>query len=185
MMLTSLPHTTALAAMIAVGMTAATAAQTTPADPHHPETMLIQAMPPSGMMGQRMGAQPAQSSMPAGQPAMMCGMMQPGMMDQGIMGRGMTGMPGATPMKVMFAIADANGDGGLSFGFAFVLGRKVNCQMANTPGERSMFMRDGPNGHSHEFGLAVHAGLVRRAMNGLPRSSTYGFEGQIEEMERT
>jgi len=44
---------------------------------------------------------------------MMCGMMRSGMMD------GMGGMPMMGPrgpmMKVMFAIADTNGDGALSF----------------------------------------------------------------------
>ena len=49
-MLTTLSRTAALATMIA-GMTAAATAQTTTADPHHPGTMLTQAMPPSGMMG--------------------------------------------------------------------------------------------------------------------------------------
>jgi hypothetical protein len=115
MMLTTLSRTAALATVIAAGMTAAATAQTTTADPHHPGTMLTQAMPPSGMMGQGQGAQPAQSSMPPGQPAMMCGMMQPGMMGQSTIGRGMMGMPGPALMKIFFAIADANGDGGLSF----------------------------------------------------------------------
>src|SRR5215217_309309 len=123
-MLTTLSRTAALATMIA-GMTAAATAQTTTADPHHPGTMLAQAMPPSGTMGSGMmsqgqGAQTGQSSMPPSQPAMMCGMMQPGMMGQsttgqGMMGRGTMGMPGPAPMKIFFAIADANGDGGLSF----------------------------------------------------------------------
>ena len=66
------------------------APQTTITDPHHPD-----AAPPA--------AQP-------GQP----GMMPPGMMGQGMMGPGMMGRRGHA-MKVMFAIADADGDGALSF----------------------------------------------------------------------
>ena len=118
-MLTTLSRAAALATMIA-GMTAAATAQTTAADPHHPGMMLTQAMPPSGMMGpsrisQGQGAQVDQSTVPPAQPAMMCGMMQPEMMGQGMqgmMGRGTMGMPGPAPMKIFFAIADANGDGG-------------------------------------------------------------------------
>jgi hypothetical protein len=144
MTLTKLSRTAALAAMIAVGMMAAAAAQTTPADPHHTETTLTQAMPPSGMMGQGIGAQPAQSSMPPGQPAMV----QPGMMGQGMMGRGMTGMPGAIPMKIMFAIADANGDGGLSFDEVMAIHKRVfdrvdaNKDGRATPEEIQAFMRE-------------------------------------------
>jgi hypothetical protein len=104
-MLTTLSRTAALATMIA-GMTAAATAQTTTADPHHPGTMLTQAMPPAGMMGpsrmsQGQGAQVDQSTMPPAQPAMMCGMMQPGMMGQGMqgmMGRGTMDMHGPAPM---------------------------------------------------------------------------------------
>lgn len=70
-----------------------------------------------GMMGQGMMGQ--------GTGMMGPGMMGPGMMGQGTMGPGMMGwgMTGGMPMmamraqmmKIMFAIADANGDGGLSF----------------------------------------------------------------------
>src|SRR4029450_6443721 len=66
---------------------------------HHPNTTVAQATPPSGTTGQGSGAQPG----------------QPGMKGQGMMG----GMPMAGMhrhrMKIMFAIADANGDGSLSF----------------------------------------------------------------------
>jgi hypothetical protein len=99
----SLSRAATLATLIAAGMPAAATEQTTAADPHRPGMTLAQAMPPSGMMSQGMGAQPGQSGM-------MCGMMQPGMMGQGMMG-----MPGPVRMKIFFAIADANGDGGLSF----------------------------------------------------------------------
>jgi hypothetical protein len=133
--------------MFAVGMTATASAQTAAADPHHPGTMLTQAMPQSGIMGQGMGAQPAQSSMPPGQPAMMCGMMQPGMMGQGMMGRGMTGMSGPAPMKIFFAIADANGDGGLSFDEVTAIHKRIfdrvdaNKDGKATPEEIQAFMR--------------------------------------------
>ena len=82
------------------------AAQTTIADPHRPDTA-----PPA--------AQP-------GQP----GMMPPGMMGQGMMGPGMMrrepmmGQRGHA-MKVMFAIADADGDGALSFEEVTVIHKRI------------------------------------------------------------
>jgi EF hand/EF-hand domain pair len=101
MTLNALLRAAALSALVA-GPTAS-AAQTTSADPHDPDTTLAQATPPAapgGMAGQGQGAQP-------GQP----GMMQPGMMGGVPM---MGGMHGHS-MKIMFAIADADGDGALSF----------------------------------------------------------------------
>jgi hypothetical protein len=153
MTLTILSRTAALALMISAGMMAAATAQTTTADPHHPGMTLAQAMPPSGMMGpgmmsQGQRAQTAQSTMPPAQPGMMCGMMQPGMMGQGMMGRGMTGMPGPAPMKVMFAIADANGDGGLSFEEVTAIHKRIfdrvdaNKDGRATPEEIQAFMRE-------------------------------------------
>jgi hypothetical protein len=113
--LNALLRAAALANVVAAGPTAS-AAQTSSTDPHHPDTTLAQATPPAApgdMAGQGQGAQP-------GQP----GMMAPGMMGQGMMG-GMVqpGMMGGMPMmgmhghamKIMFAIADADGDGALSF----------------------------------------------------------------------
>lgn len=101
----ALPLAAALAAIIATGVTTDAAAQT--ADPHHPESTLAQTQPPAepgDAAGQRQDGQPAQP-----------GMMPPGMMGQGMMG----GMPmmGARGhmMKIMFAIADMDGDGALSF----------------------------------------------------------------------
>ena len=82
------------------------AAQTTIADPHHPD-----AAPPA--------AQP-------GQP----GMMPPGMTGQGMTGPGMmrhgpmVGRRGHA-MKVMFAIADADGDGALSFEEVTVIHKRI------------------------------------------------------------
>jgi hypothetical protein len=101
MTLNALLRTAALATVVAAGPTA-TAAQTNAADPHHPDTTLVQATPPAapgGMTGQGQGAQPG----------------QPGMMGQGMMGRmPMMGMHGHR-MKIMFAIADTDSDGALSF----------------------------------------------------------------------
>ena len=152
-MLTTLSRTAALATMIA-GMTAAATAQTTTADPHHPGTMLTQAMPPSDMMGpsrmsQGQGAQAGQST--STPPAMMCGMMQPGMMGQGMqgmMGRETMGMHGPAPMKIFFAIADANGDGGLSFDEVTAIHKRIfdrvdaNKDGRATPEEIQAFMRE-------------------------------------------
>ncbi|RWK64787.1 EF-hand domain-containing protein [Mesorhizobium sp.] len=109
MTLIALMRAAALAATVAAGATATAAAQTTAADPH--DTTIAQAAPspePGGMAGQDQGAQPA----------------QPGMMPPGMMGQGMGhGMMGAMPMmrmrghmmKIMFAIADTDGDSALSF----------------------------------------------------------------------
>ena len=99
-------------ATVAAGGATASAAPTTSADPHHPGTTLAQVSAvdaPGAMAGQGKGAQP-------GQP----GMMPPGMMGQGMMQPGMMGgMPmmgmHGHAMKIMFAIADADGDGALSF----------------------------------------------------------------------
>jgi hypothetical protein len=153
-MLTTLPRTAALAMMIAAGMTAAATAQTTEAGPHHPGMTLAQAMQPPGMMGpgrmsQGQGAQAGQStSMPPAQPAMMCSMMQPGMMGQGTMERGMMDMHGPAPMKIFFAIADANGDGGLSFDEVTAIHKRIFDRVdadkdgKATPEEIQAFMRE-------------------------------------------
>jgi hypothetical protein len=135
--------------IIAAGMTAAATAQTTEAGPHHPGMSLAQAMQPPGMMGpgrmsQGQGAQPGQStSTPPAQPAMMCGMMQPGMTGQSMMG-----MPGPAPMKIFFAIADANGDGGLSFDEVTAIHKRIFDRVdadkdgRATPEEIQAFMRE-------------------------------------------
>ena len=124
MMLTGLPRTAALAAIVVAVVTTGAAAQTTAIDPHHPDMTFAQATPspePGGMAGrgQGQGAQPGQPGMMP--PAMMGqgtrgGMMQPGMMGgMPMMGmHGQMGMHGHM-MKIMFAIADVDGDGGLSF----------------------------------------------------------------------
>jgi hypothetical protein len=107
MTLTALTCVTAFTALVA-GVTSGAIAQTAVADPHHPNTTLAQASP---------GPSQSQDAQP--------GMMRPGMMGQGRMGQGMMGpgMMGSMPamsgrghmMNVMFAIADTDGDGALSF----------------------------------------------------------------------
>jgi hypothetical protein len=87
------------------------AAQTTIADPHRPG-----AAPPAAQPGQP-------GTMPPG-------MMPPGMMGQGMMGPGMMrhermmGRRGHA-MKVLFAIADADGDGALSFEEVTVIHKRI------------------------------------------------------------
>ncbi|CAN7330818.1 EF-hand domain-containing protein [Rhizobium sp. LjRoot258] len=137
---TRISNAVLLAATIAIGGAGSIFAQPSGADPHHPANS-SQAIPPSGMEG--MMAQ-GQGTMPGGagmmQPGMMgqgqgtmqggpgmmpggmqCMMMQPGAtggmpMQPGMMGGGMPmmAMRGHT-MKIMFAVADADGDGALSF----------------------------------------------------------------------
>ena len=122
-------------AVAVAGVPVVATAQTTAADPHHPDTTVAQATPPSGtmgpgMMGQSPGAQP-------GQTGMMGGMMQSGMM----------GMPGPR-MKIMFAIADVNGDGALSFDEVTALHKRIfdridaNKDGKVTPEELQAFMRE-------------------------------------------
>ena len=81
-------------ALAAIGVTAAATTQTIGADPHHPSV-----------------AQAAESTEPGMMPPETMGqdMMQPGMM--GAMPMRMRGHM----MKVMFAIADTDGDGAVSF----------------------------------------------------------------------
>jgi hypothetical protein len=134
MTLNALLRVAALSAVVAAGPTAS-AAQTTSADPHHPDTTLAQATPPAapgGMAGQGQGAQP-------GQP----GMMQPGMMG----GMPMMGMHGHS-MKIMFAIADADGDGALSFEEVTAIHKRIFDAMDAdkdgkvTPAEVRAFMQE-------------------------------------------
>jgi hypothetical protein len=154
MTLISLTRVAALAAIVAAGVTATAAAQTTAADPHHPDTTVTQAAPstePGDTAKEDQGAQPAQP-----------GMMPPGMMGQG-MGHGMMGemmqpgmKGGAMPMmrmrghmmKIMFAIADTDGDGGLSFEEISAIHKrifdKVDADKVGkvTPEEVQAFMRE-------------------------------------------
>lgn len=111
-------HAAAVAAIAIAGMTAGAAAQTSAPDPHHSEITLAQAAPSSesGAMGQGQPPQAGMTQPGTAQP----GMAQPGMMGgdmmRGMMQGGMS-MMGARGhmMKMMFAIADGDRDGALSF----------------------------------------------------------------------
>src|SRR5690606_28575462 len=100
MISTELPRAAALAAIVAVGVTALAAAQTNAADPHPPGATVAQATPspkPEDPAEQERRVQPGQPGM-AGQDMMMHRRMMGAMP---MMGRGMMGMrPHA--MKVMF-----------------------------------------------------------------------------------
>jgi hypothetical protein len=139
----------AVLSLLAASVSSGAKAQATPSDPHHPSTTLAQATP-----GQGSSATSAQSGMM--QPGamghgmmgqdMMCGMMRSGMMD------GMGGMPMMGPrghmMKVMFAIADTNGDGALSFEEVTAIHKRIfdrvdaNKDGKVTPEELQAFMRE-------------------------------------------
>src|SRR5829696_2356394 len=102
---------------------------------------------------------PTQPSTTPAQPGMMqpiqpgtppaeAGMMRPGMMGHGMMG-GMTRMgPRGPMMKVMFAIADTNGDGALSFEEVKTVHKRIfdrvdaNKDGKVTPEEMQTFMRE-------------------------------------------
>lgn len=127
-------------AIIAIGSTSVVGAQTSDTDPHHSEANSGQATQTSddtGDAGQDQGTQ-------FGQP----GMMGRNMMHSGMMG----GMPmGATRghmMKIMFAIADADGDGALSFEEVSTIHKRIfdkvdadkNAKV--TPEEMRAFMRE-------------------------------------------
>jgi EF hand len=95
------------------------------------------------MMGQGM-MQPAQPGTPPAE----AGMKRPGMMGHGMMG----GMPMMGPrghmMKVMFAIADTNGDGALSFEEVTAVHKRIfervdaNKDGKVSPEEIQIFMRE-------------------------------------------
>jgi len=102
---TALLRPVTLATLIGLVMTAGAAAQTTPTDPHHPDATSAQATTPSGT---------GDPAVQGGQPGQL-GMMGPGMTGQGAMERMPMMAMHAPMMKIMFAIADTDGDGGLSF----------------------------------------------------------------------
>jgi hypothetical protein len=132
----TLLRTIALAATVTAGVTAAAAAQTTAGDPNHSATMVAQ----EDTAGQGQGVQPTQPGMMG--TGMMGGMMQPGMMGS----MPMMGM--RQIMKVMFAVADVNGDGGLSFEEVTLIHKRIFDKVdANKDGkvtteEVQLFMRD-------------------------------------------
>jgi hypothetical protein len=121
MTLVRLPRATTFAATVVASVIAAVA-QTASANPHHPGTTVAQAAPPSGMMG--------------------AGMMQPDMMGHGMMDR-----PGHM-IKIMFAVADVNGDGTLSFEEVTAIHKRifgrvdVNQDGKMTSEEARAFMRE-------------------------------------------
>src|SRR5215207_9639895 len=162
MRLIALPRVGVFAAVVVAGVTAAATAQTSAVDPHHPNTTVAQATPPSSTMGQGSGAQPGQPGMGQGMMGQGSGTQsgQQGMMGQGMMGQGMmggmpmgrmrgqmTGMHGHG-MRIMFAIVDANGDGALSFDEVMIIHKRIFDQVdANkdskvTPEEMQAFMRE-------------------------------------------
>ena len=165
---TTLTRMTALTTILAVGVTSGASAQTTGANPHHPDATLAQVMP-----GQAPSVQPAQPRVIPAQPSVVPtppsttpaqpGMMQPaqpgtppaeaGMMRTGMMGHSMMGgMPMMGPrghmMKVMFAIIDTNGDGALSFEEVMAVHKRIFDRIdANKDGkvtleEMQTFMRE-------------------------------------------
>jgi hypothetical protein len=152
MRLIALPRVGVFAAVVVAGVTAAATAQTSAVDPHHPNTTVAQATPPSSTMGQGSGAQPGQPGMgqgmmgqgsgtQSGQQSMMGGMPMGRMRGQ------MAGMHGHR-MRIMFAIVDANGDGALSFDEVMIIHKRIFDQVdANkdskvTPEEMQAFMRE-------------------------------------------
>lgn len=137
----STARTAALAAIVAVGAMTGATAQTTATDPHHPNGTSAQASPPAkpgDALGHGQGSQP--------------GMMFPGMMGD----RASQGMMGAMPMtqmngrmiKIMFAIADTDGDGALSFEEITAIHKRIfdkvdtNKDGRVTPEELQLFMRE-------------------------------------------
>jgi hypothetical protein len=142
------PCAVALAAIVATGATVGAMAQTTAADSHHPDTTLAQATPsPGEMVQQGQGAQPGQPGMTSP------GMMGPGMMGPGMMGPGMMGaMPmmrmRGPMMNIVFAIADLDGDGALSFEEVTTIHKRIfdkidaNKDGKVTPEEVQAFMRE-------------------------------------------
>ncbi|ANK89304.1 MULTISPECIES: EF-hand domain-containing protein [Rhizobium] len=97
-----------LAGAITAGTAGMTFAQANGPDPHHPEDAPQTTSPSDveGMTGSP-GEMPGSDMMPGG-------MMGRNMMRSGMGGMPMMGMRGPM-MKIMFAIADTDGDGSLSF----------------------------------------------------------------------
>ncbi len=134
-----LPYATGLAALIAIAIGSAglALAQEAGTDPHHPAN--AEAAPPAGtddMTGQGQNGRPGADLM---QGAMMeRGMMQPGMPMMGMRGH---------MMKIMFAIADTDGDGALSFEEVTAIHKRIfdavdaNKDGKVTPDEMQAFMQ--------------------------------------------
>lgn len=129
----TLPRAAILAAIVTVGVSGAAVAQT--ADPHHADTTTSQATqsPDPDDMGSQ-----GQKGLPA----------QPGMMGRNMMQSGMPmmGMRGHM-MKIMFAVADVDGDGALSFEEVTTMHKRIfdkvdaNKDGKVTPEEVQAFIR--------------------------------------------
>jgi hypothetical protein len=125
------------AAIVAAWVTGAAVAQT--ADAHHPDTTSSQATPSAesgDTVGQGQGEQSGQA-----------GMTGRTMMQSGMGGMPMMGMRGHM-MKFMFAIADVDGDGALSFEEVTTIHKRIfdkvdaNKDGKVTPEEVQTFMRE-------------------------------------------
>ncbi len=123
-----LPNSALLAALIMLGGTGFALAQTSGTDPHHP-------------------ADASQAAEPSAEGMTGSGMMQGGMMERGMMGgTPMMGMRGHM-MKIMFAIADTDGDDALSFEEVTTVHKRIfdavdaNKDGKVTPDEMQAFMR--------------------------------------------
>jgi EF hand len=133
MTLNTLPRAAILAAIVVAGASSAAVAQM--ADPHHADATTSQATPSpdsDDMASQGQNGQPA----------------QPGVMGRNMMQSGMPmmGMRGHM-MKVMFAVADVDGDGALSFEEVTTIHKRIfdkvdaNKDGKVTPDEVHAFMR--------------------------------------------
>lgn len=166
MMITTTWKSAALAALFVAGLATGAVGQAAPADPHHPDAAAGQPGP-SPLPGEM--AQPGQGMQFAPgaimRARMMCqdmmggGMMDPDMMGRGMMGQDMMdrpGMMGTMPMmgmrrhmmKFMFAIADTDGDGALSFEEITAIHKRIfdkvdaNRDGKVTPEEIQSFMQN-------------------------------------------
>lgn len=133
----SMTHGAAFAAILVAGMTVGSPAPTSALDLQKPTTILAQAtqypMPGEAEDGED-GEAPGQPGMMDGRmmpDGMMPGRMMPGgmmpggMMPGGMMEERMHGPMHGPMMKIMFAIADANGDGMLSFEEVMALHKRI------------------------------------------------------------
>lgn len=148
-MLTTLKRATVLAAFVATTTATGVLAQETATDPHHPDVIATETTPPAAAGEMAQQGQDPQSGLPgmmdqgvtAG--GMMAGMMQPGMMDAMPMMR----MHGHM-MRIVFAIADQDGDGALSFEEVSAIQKRIFDALdvdeddTVTPDELQSFMRD-------------------------------------------
>lgn len=131
MLLTDLRRAGVLATSILIGSAAGAFAQESATDPHHTETAGSETASLSEAVNSAEQDQAAQPSQPG---MMTSGMMGSGMMSQGMMaGMMQPGMMEAMPMlqmhghmtKILFVIADADGDGALSFEEISAIQRRV------------------------------------------------------------